>query len=444
LFKKIYFKTKLISAFLRQNFYFLIIGILVGSISFYALPLLKKTITSKQIKKEKIGIVGLYTKKNLPYSITSLISYGLTQTGHNNKIENSPLLEKWTVKNDNKNFILDINTNHYWHNGQKFKVQDINYQISGAKIEKINKKQIKISLQKPFSPLLSLLQQPLFKNSKKLIGLGHYQVKKIKYRGTYVKQILLYKKNNKKQQVQFSFYDNQSDLINAFKLGEVNTIQNVSSTKNIEQWPNVTITPKTSTNQSYVALFLNTKKLDNKSLRQALAYATPKESQQKNRCIGPISPNSWAYNENIKRYNYNPKRAKKLFEKNKIDQINITLNDPKLLPLAEKIKESWQKILDLKTNLSVSNQIDTNNFEVILTQGAIPVDPDQYLFWHSTQNTNLTKLNNPKIDKLLEQGRQSFDIQERKQIYLGFQRSLLEECPAIFLYYPITYTVSKK
>jgi ABC-type transport system substrate-binding protein len=61
-------------------------------------------------------------------------------------------------------------------------------------------------------------------------------------------------------------------------------------------------------------------------------------------------------------------------------------------------------------------------------------DPDQYLFWHSTQTkTNLTQTNNPKIDKLLEEGRQTFDQQERKKIYQEFQKILLEECPAIFL-----------
>nr|MBP6989849.1 peptide-binding protein [Candidatus Shapirobacteria bacterium] len=68
----------------------------------------------------------------------------------------------------------------------------------------------------------------------------------------------------------------------------------------------------------------------------------------------------------------------------------------------------------------------------------------QYLFWHSTQKkTNITKINNPRIDKLLEEGRQTFDQQERKNIYQEFQKNLLEECPAIFLKYPIVYTISR-
>ena len=55
----------------------------------------------------------------------------------------------------------------------------------------------------------------------------------------------------------------------------------------------------------------------------------------------------------------------------------------------------------------------------------------------------ITKLNNPRIDKLLEEGRQTNDQIERKKIYQDFQTYLLEEVPAIFLYYPTTYTVTR-
>jgi len=114
------------------------------------------------------------------------------------------------------------------------------------------------------------------------------------------------------------------------------------------------------------------------------------------------------------------------------------------LPIAEDIKNSWKDILGINVSITIENQIDLDNFDALLTYGAITQDPDQYLFWHSTQtNTNITKLNNSRIDKLLEQGRQTSDQIERKQIYQDFQRYLLEESPAIFLSYPTVYTVSR-
>ena len=443
MFKKIYFKTKLISAFIKKNLLFLIIGSLIGSLFFIILPLIKEFIDSPQFKTKKIGIVGFYTYQNLPPNITNLISFGLTQSSSSNKAIPSPLLKEWAIQNDNKEFILTINTDHFWHNGQKFNVKDIDYKISGAKIEKIAKDKIKISLEKPFSPLLSILNQPLFKNKKKLIGLGPYKVEKISYRQNHIKKIFLQNTEKKREKNEFTFYDNEKDLISAFKLGEINQIDSISSPKELDKWPKVKISPHSESNQNYIALFFNTQKVETKTLRQAFAYATKKNNDKKNRCISPISPNSWAYNDSVKVYNYNPNRAKELFKNNQIEKINITLNNRKLLPLAEKIKKTWQSILNIKTSISVENQINTNDFDIILAYGSIPQDPDQYSFWHSTQQSNITKLNNPKIDKLLEEGRQSFDIQERKQIYLKFQKSLLEECPAIFLHYPTTYSISK-
>jgi peptide/nickel transport system substrate-binding protein len=114
------------------------------------------------------------------------------------------------------------------------------------------------------------------------------------------------------------------------------------------------------------------------------------------------------------------------------------------LSTAEEIKNAWQSILGLNTVITMENQIDINNFEAVLSYGSIPHDPDQYLFWHSTQlETNVTKLNNSRIDKLLEEGRLSFNPQERKQIYQDFQKYLLEESPAIFLSYPTKFTITR-
>jgi len=57
---------------------------------------------------------------------------------------------------------------------------------------------------------------------------------------------------------------------------------------------------------------------------------------------------------------------------------------------------------------------------------------------------NLTRLKNPRIDKLLEDGRKSLDLDERRKIYFDFQKYLVEEVPAVFLYYPMTYTINRK
>ena len=70
-------------------------------------------------------------------------------------------------------------------------------------------------------------------------------------------------------------------------------------------------------------------------------------------------------------------------------------------------------------------------------------DPDQYVLWHSEQNSNISGYKNLRIDKLLEDGRKTADINERKKIYSDFQKYILDDPPASFLYLPYTYEISR-
>ena len=110
---------------------------------------------------------------------------------------------------------------------------------------------------------------------------------------------------------------------------------------------------------------------------------------------------------------------------------------------AQAIADSWTA-LGIHTQVRVENSVPSS-FQVLLAAQELPPDPDQYPFWHSTQTqTNVTGYDtNVKIDKLLEDGRQELDQEQRKKIYADFQRRLVEDVPAVFLYYPQTYTVRR-
>ena len=49
---------------------------------------------------------------------------------------------------------------------------------------------------------------------------------------------------------------------------------------------------------------------------------------------------------------------------------------------------------------------------------------------------NFVNYANPEVDELLEKGRRTFDINERKKIYFRIQDILADELPYIFLYVP--------
>jgi peptide/nickel transport system substrate-binding protein len=207
---------------------------------------------------------------------------------------------------------------------------------------------------------------------------------------------------------------------------------------------------KTTNTGEYVAVFFDTqdKTLSDKNLRQALSYAINKDALGGERAISPISVDSWAYNSQVKPYDYDSVKAKQMIDdykkSAKVDSLSISLTTPPiLLAQAESVAKDWQAV-GVNVNLQVISNVPTD-YQAFMAIFDIPDDPDQYSIWHSTQTaTNITHYQNPRIDKLLEDGRSTINIEDRKKIYLDFQRFLVEDSPAAFLYYPTTYTISRK
>ena len=65
-------------------------------------------------------------------------------------------------------------------------------------------------------------------------------------------------------------------------------------------------------------------------------------------------------------------------------------------------------------------------------------DVDAYQGWHSSATaggTNFANFRNPEADRLLEQARQEFDSEKRKQLFWKWQEIVEDEQPVTFLYY---------
>ena len=440
MFSKLRFRLELLYHHLKKRWFFILIGFVVGII---ALTNYKKILNYYQQNRHSvstIGIKGLYTRDNLPESISTLISTGLTTLNTNNKPQPSSLVQSIDSQEDQLRYIFHLRPGIYWHNLQPFNSSHISYQPKGVKLTPLDPNTLQITLELPYSPILSDLSHPLFLPNS-LIGLGDYKVTTATYQDGHLKLLSL-RHTTLPKTIIYRFYSNETNLINAYKLGEVDQIEVDRLPPEFSQWPKTVIHQNIDTNSRYLAVFFNTQKINNKQTRQALSYATPKTSDLHERSFGPISPNSWAYNSKVKEYDFNPQRAKELFKDNTIDQITLLVLDRNLLDTANAITKSWKDILNIDAHFSLENQ-PPSDYDAILSLGAIPTDPDQYAFWHSTQKTNITHLNNSRIDKLLEEGRQTYDQQERKKIYLDFQRFLLEESPATFLSFPITYTIQR-
>jgi len=421
-------------------------GLIIGIGIFLGLSKARGLIEEKIPKTFRIGVAGKYTISNLPSNISHMISYGLTDILPNGMATTSPLTSGWTIKNDGKEYLFFLRPNLAWQDGTKVKKEDIKSPIEGIEFKPADKG-IAISLESAFSPLPSFLDAPIFKDEK--TGLGSYKIKKaVIKQGRFSSLILVSNKTNKK--FIFKFYPNEKDLITAFKLGEIDTAWEVSNIQDFSDKENISIQTESTTEKKYVAIFFNTRKepFSSKRIRQALAYAIKKPGK-KDRAISPIAPSSWAYNSQVKTYDFDPDHAKEMLEEEGWQQeenqpIQIYCL-PELMEWADNAKRDWEENLGLKSEIHVSSFVpNKEEFDVFLGFGIIPPDPDQYPIWHSTQQGNLTGINSPRIDQLLEKGRKTFDLTERKKIYIDFQQTLSEESPAIFLYYPPSYTISRQ
>jgi peptide/nickel transport system substrate-binding protein len=399
-------------------------------------------------ERTMVGIVGTYPANELPLFIQKYISAGFTQIAENGEAV-PHIASRWEVSKEGTLYFFYLTQNSMWHDGQELTAYDVNYNFRDVTIAPADRYTLKIELEDPFSPLPTLLSRPLFKHG--LVGLGPYKVVQLEQSGDMVKTLILQKVTENSIQtdikystdlIEFRFYPSIEAAVLAFKLGEIDHIEDLSTETELEHEQNVSL-EKTVIQSKVLALFYNQQDelLGSKEFRQALSYATPTlEGEQ---VFSSISKTSWAYNENSKHYDNNPEKAKELFEKANLDKPSVTLSVfPEYLETAELIASSWREF-GIEVQVLVIRSFPPE-YQILLGVQEIPSDPDQYQLWHSTQQiTNITHYNNPKIDKLLEEGRTLQTKEERLDVYKEFQRYIVEDCPAHFLIHPTTYTISR-
>ena len=390
--------------------------------------------TFNQSGKERIGITGRFRPNELPNEILELIGDGLTTLNETN-VEPG-LAEGWETPDSGKTWVFKLKDNIFWQDGSPVNASDLIYDFTDVTTERPDKKTLIFTLSEGiYSPFPAVLAKPVFK--KGLLGTGEWEVKKLTTVSTFVQELVIKNQNKVKS---YRFYPTTERTKLAYKLGEVDQINKLLDPVPFDSWDNSVVLPETNKHQ-VVTIFFNTqdKLLGEKSLRQALIYAINKDSLGE-RAISSTSPESWAYNPQVKPYDYDPDHAEEIIEELP-DEIKNSLEIK--LVTAEKISSDWEKV-GVKTQIQVSSIIP-NEFQAYLTIFDIPRDPDQYPIWHSTQTeTNLSRFVSPRIDTLLESGRVQLDLEERRKIYLDFQRFLVEDLPAAFLYHPKYYTIKRK
>lgn len=439
--RNIRYFIRLTLAFINKFKGLILVGALIGIIFFFSAQVIVNLLFSKST--EKIGITGRFNAGNLPAFILEQISDGLTKIDDDGTVLPS-LAESWLSSDKGKTWVFTLKENSYWQNGGRVTSENIVYEYSDVIITRPDDKTIIFELKDIFSPFPSVVSKPTFR--KGLLGTGDWTVDDITISGSYIQKLTLSDKN--KNKIIYKFYPTEERAKLAYKLGEIDSIKNIFVASPLDKWGTAVISEKDDSNKVVTIFFNNQDKyLSEKVLRQALIYAIDKTSLGGKRAVSPISSNSWAFNPQVKKYNYDVGRAKDLLDElpeEHLNDVNIKLvSSPFLVNTADEIAKFWAEI-GIETSVLVSSIIP-GEFQAYLTVLDAPVDPDQYFIWHSTQvDSNISRYSSPRIDKLLEDGRTELSFEERRKIYLDFQRFLVEDSPAAFLYTPKAISITRK
>lgn len=178
-------------------------------------------------------------------------------------------------------------------------------------------------------------------------------------------------------------------------------------------------------------------------------------------CTGPFVPESWAYNKEVEPSPYNPQKAKQMLaeagwgdtdgdgwlDKNgKIFEFTILTNQGNDLRrwateiIQRRLAEVGVKVKPkiVEWSVFITEFINKKRFEAVLLGWGLSRDPDGYDIWHSSKTKegefNFISYKNEEIDRLIEEGRRTFDQDRRARIYQKVHRILYEEQPYMFLW----------
>lgn len=417
-------------------------------------------------------------------------SYEISSDGLNYTIylrDNAKWHNGETVTADDVIFTIGAAQNSDYNSPQR-----INWQ--GVEVERVDDLTLIFKLKNKYAQFLNnltigILPQHIWENIKpinfalsefnlKPVGSGPYQFAKLKKNA--LGKVTSYElKSNRSfylgrpfiDAIEIFFYDSEDLMIDAYNKNEIQSLafispQNLNKIK-FKQRLNI----REVKLPRYFGVFFNDEENDilaEKNVRLALNHATDKNaliekiigakgtpvySPLINGVIESLSQmTKYAYDENLAREiltNSNwgsPDENGVLTKNNEKLSIAITTSSwPELNEVAKLIKEQWEKIgaevnVEILPTPQLQQVIKDRSYEALLFGEILNLDPDPFSLWHSSQKRdpglNLALYDNSTADSLLEEARQTLNPLERLKKYDDFQKVVVEDAPAVFLYNP--------
>jgi peptide/nickel transport system substrate-binding protein len=235
--------------------------------------------------------------------------------------------------------------------------------------------------------------------------------------------------------------------------------------------PSLAVTERPGTNITYLGLNLEDPILKHREVRQALAYATDRDSLiryllhgQAQAASGILPPNHWAYEPSVTQYTLNTARAEQLLDSAGFPRgkdgvrIHLTLKtstDEQFRVLGAALQAQWRHAgIDLELRplefATVLSDAVKGNFQLnLLRWVGANNDPDIFEFVFSSKRfppdgANRGHYRNPRIDALTDQIRTEMDQEKRKILCSEVQKILADDLPYLPLWFTDAVSVHRK
>ena len=452
-------------------------------------------VKAQELKKNKISIAMRADPKTLDpqksidtmsnKSIT-LIYDTLLDLDENLNLKPN-LAESWE-RLDDCNVVFHLKKGVKFHNGEELKAEDVKFTLERAasspqtlylfkpitKVTVIDDYTVQVTTDKPFGALLNNLaavQGGIVSKKAVLkygddyvnhpVGTGQYKLKewlpgnRIVFEG--FKDA--YQGAPNFEELTYLTIPEVSNRMIALETGEVDVAFDIGimDKETTENSNNLELVEVESPALLYLGFDQTNPIYQNKKLREAIAYAIDNQTFvdvvfRGSAVTGdsPLPKASPAYNGNVKKYNQDIEKAKKLLAEagypNGLDIELWCMDDGPRVDMCVIIQDQLKKI-------GINVEIKIFEFGAYVSKTALPNKELYFLSWnssgdgdvalyplfHSSQHGapgNRSFYSNKEVDKLLDKARVSVDEEERKSLYKEVQNILQEDLAIYALAYP--------
>ncbi len=514
----------------RVVFWFIVAGLILSTFVLFT-QVNQETTTEIPVNGGVVreGVIGaprfinpLLALSDTDRDLTKLIYAGLMRPGPSG-ILIPDVAKRYSISDDGTEYTFVLRDDARFQDGIPLTADDIIFTIEmaqdpaiksprradwdGVRVEKINDREVKFILQRPYAPFLEnttmgILPRHIWLNvspqefafsnfNTQPIGSGPFVLKNIDYNGSgipslydlraysnytlgrpFINKLLVY------------FYANEEDLLRAYSSGTITSLSAVSSSALNDVLTEDSELLRIAFPRIF-AIFFNQNKnrlFADKDVRIALEILIDKEQIVREVLNGygtvidsPLPPET-VRGQNV----YQPdgrsslerqEEATALLEKagwefdtelqrwsdgEQLLTFSLaTANTPELRRAAQIAATAWTEAgIPVKVDVFETGDLNQNiirprDYEALLFGEVVGRGLDLFAFWHSSQKDdpglNIALYTNTDVDDLLAKARTISDKEERDKIYLQFEEEMRNDEPAIFLYAPdFLYVVPKK